>query len=106
MTNNRWRSVYMQSTSCPRNPTVTDYWRSLKDEFGEQDEAEGLSQLEFDGDELAPRTAREWFRRRGYHWADLRKGVFKDGHERSDVVAYRNDVFLPTLAVLEPTFVR
>ena len=32
--------------------------------------------------ELAPRAAREC-------WVDLKKGVYKDGHEMPDVVAYR-----------------
>ena len=57
-------------------------------------------------EEPAPKTAREWFRRKGYHWSDLKKGVYNDGHERKDVVEYRERVFLPRLADLEPTFVR
>lgn len=55
---------------------------------------------------LAERTAIEWFHRCGYSWKDLREGMYKDGHERPDVVAYRNEVFLPQLAQLEPTFVQ
>ena len=55
---------------------------------------------------LAERTAMKWFHRCGYTWKDLRKGVYKDGHERADVIAYRDNVFLPQLASLEPTFVQ
>ena len=44
--------------------------------------------------ELAPRTAREWFRRMGYCWVNLKKGVYEGGHERPDVVAYRQDTLL------------
>ena len=55
---------------------------------------------------LAERTAIKWFHRCGYSWKDLRKGVYKDGHERADVIAYRDNVFLPRLASLEPTFVQ
>ena len=43
---------------------------------------------------------------KGYRWGDLKKGVLKDGHERSEMVSYRNDVFLPTLPALQPTFVQ
>jgi hypothetical protein len=73
---------------------VTAYWSSLDLETSLSDR------------ELAPRTAREWFRRMGYRWIDLKKGVYKDGHERADVIAYREDVFLPRLAELEKSFVR
>ena len=73
---------------------MTDYWHSPKDEFGYDElEVDGMN-LTLLGHGLAPRTARKWFRRKGYRWTDLKKGVFKDGHERSDVVAYRNDFFL------------
>ena len=66
----------------------------------EEDSCEELAH-----EELPPRTAREWFRRKGYRWTDLKKGVYKDGHERKDV-EYRDTVFLPRLAELEPTLVR
>ena len=88
---------------------VTNYWHSLKDKFGGPDRTnlDETNPTRAPADhELAPRTAREWFRLKGYCWADLKKGVYKDGHERSNVVAYRNHVFLPSLAALEPTFVR
>jgi hypothetical protein len=55
---------------------------------------------------LAERTANEWFKRCGYKWSDIRKGVYKDGHEREDVVKYRKEVFLPRMAELEPTLVK
>ena len=65
---------------------VTDIWNSL----GEDSESPTLADRD-----LAPRTAREWFRRMEYRWIDLKKGVYKDGHERPDVVAYRHDTLLP-----------
>jgi hypothetical protein len=52
------------------------------------------------------RTAVEWFKHCGYRWRDIRKGVYKDGHDREDVVKYRNEVFLPRMVELEPTFVK
>lgn len=32
---------------------------------------------------------------------DIKKGAYVDGHERDDVVAYRNDVFLPKIKELK-----
>lgn len=41
------------------------------------------------------RTVRKWLARLGFQFSGVKKGVFKDGHEREDVVAYRRDFFLP-----------
>ena len=60
---------------------VTDYRDSLED----------LDSPALADQELAPRTAREWFCRMGYCWVDPKKGVYNDGRERPDVVAYRQD---------------
>ena len=40
-------------------------------------------------------TARRWMAKMGYRWKKEPKGQYKDGHERKDVVAYRQNVFLP-----------
>lgn len=40
-------------------------------------------------------TAARWMQALGYSWRDEPKGQYKDGHEREDVVAYRQNVFLP-----------
>ena len=40
-------------------------------------------------------TAQRWMARMGYRWAHDPKGQFVDGHEREDVVTYRQGVFLP-----------
>jgi hypothetical protein len=42
-------------------------------------------------------TARRWLQRMGYRWAREPSGQYVDGHEREDVVNYRNHVFLPAL---------
>ena len=50
------------------------------------------------GDEsisISSATARRWMTRLGYQWADTPSGQYIDGHEREDVVAYRQNVFLP-----------
>ena len=38
---------------------------------------------------IQARTAREWLNRMGYRWKSVSKGVYIDGHEREDVVQYR-----------------
>lgn len=40
---------------------------------------------------IQARTAREWLNKLGYRWKNISKGVFIDGHEREDVVEYRNE---------------
>ena len=36
----------------------------------------------------------------------MRKGVYKDGHERADVVKFRQEYFLPTLKAVENRMVK
>jgi hypothetical protein len=50
---------------------------------------------------LCERTARRWLVKLGWRLTVIRKGVYMDGHERADVVEYRNKVFLPKMAELE-----
>jgi hypothetical protein len=46
-------------------------------------------------------TAQSWMSTMHYRWSKTPKGMYVDGHERPDVVAYRQDKFLPTIAELE-----
>lgn len=41
------------------------------------------------------RTARFWLNRMGLRYGRFGKGVFVDGHEREDVVQYRQSIFIP-----------
>lgn len=45
-------------------------------------------------------TAQGWMHELGYRWAKTPTGQFVDGHERSDVVKYRQEVFLPRMEKL------
>lgn len=36
-----------------------------------------------------------------YRWMKAPRGLYIDGHEREDVVRYRQDVFLPRMAEIE-----
>lgn len=44
------------------------------------------------------RTARNWLKRMGFHYGTVSKNVYIDGHEREDVVKYRQENFLPAWA--------
>ncbi|KIJ33510.1 hypothetical protein M422DRAFT_264441 [Sphaerobolus stellatus SS14] len=47
------------------------------------------------------RTARHWLHAMEYRYGKPSKGMFTDGHERPDVVDYRQNVFLPLWAALQ-----
>ncbi len=51
---------------------------------------------------ITERTARNWLYRLGYRWTLEPSGQYVDGHERDDVVKYRQDVFLPRWMAFEP----
>ena len=53
---------------------------------------------------IRSRTARKWLNRLGYKWKEVQKGVFFDGHEKEDVVEYR-ETFLDEMKSLLPYFV-
>lgn len=42
-------------------------------------------------------TARRWLRKEGFTFMEHKKGLYFDGHERPDVVEYRQDEFLPAM---------
>jgi hypothetical protein len=48
---------------------------------------------------LSGRTMRRWLVKLGWRHKELRKGVYMDGHERQDVKDYRQDIFLPLMAL-------
>ena len=54
---------------------------------------------------ISVNTARRWMKREGFRYMAYAKGVYVDGHERADVVQYRQNVFLPLLHSLRPQLV-
>jgi hypothetical protein len=50
---------------------------------------------------LSVRTGRRWLIKLGWRYTAIKKGVYMDGHERKDVVLYRNKIFLPTMEKYE-----
>lgn len=42
-------------------------------------------------------TARRWMHREGFQYMAYKKALYYDGHERPDVVHYRQNVFLPAM---------
>ena len=51
-------------------------------------------------------TARRWLYKLGFRRKPLSKGVYMDGHERPDVVEYREKVFLPAMEKFERRMVQ
>jgi hypothetical protein len=51
-------------------------------------------------------TACHWLCGEGFRYISHKKGLYFDGHDRPDVLAYRQNEFLPTMKVLEPRLVR
>ena len=47
-------------------------------------------------------TACEWMSKLNFKWRKPPKGTYLDGHERPDVVHYRQNIYLPALAQYEP----
>lgn len=43
-------------------------------------------------------TARRWMRKEGFKFISHKKGLYFDGHDRPDVVGYRQEEFLPAMA--------
>ncbi|OBZ79571.1 hypothetical protein A0H81_00263 [Grifola frondosa] len=46
-------------------------------------------------------TAQRWMHVMDYRWKKTPTGQYVDGHKHEDVVAYRQNIFLPTIAELE-----
>ena len=51
-------------------------------------------------------TARRWLHADGFKYTTHKKGLYFDGHDRPDVVDYRQNVFLPAMKAYEPRLVR
>ncbi|KAF8895083.1 hypothetical protein CPB85DRAFT_1192452, partial [Mucidula mucida] len=45
---------------------------------------------------ISRRTAQSWMIRMSYRWTEEKREQYSDGHEREDVRAYRQDIFVPT----------
>jgi hypothetical protein len=94
---------------------VSEYWQSQMPSVDRQQEIELLSsslqELDITDDTtttthkkltIQANTARKWLHKLGYSWKEVKKGVYKDGHEREDLVEYRQNVFLKTWEELKP----
>jgi len=54
------------------------------------------------GPSISLKTAQRWMESLGYVWANTPTGCYIDGHERDDVVKYRQNIFLPAWFAKEP----
>jgi hypothetical protein len=55
---------------------------------------------------LLEHMAWRWLLALGWRCTRVKKGVYMDGHERPDVIKYRDDVFLPLMASYERCMVQ
>ncbi|KZV96441.1 hypothetical protein EXIGLDRAFT_609191, partial [Exidia glandulosa HHB12029] len=53
------------------------------------------------GDTISEPTARKWLKKKGFFKDTHKKGIYVDGHERSDNVCYRQGLYLPGILVHE-----
>lgn len=93
---------------------VTAYWQSTQPTVNRNQQlallAKSLHEVEHHATmpfsnkklSLSTRTAVTWLHQMGYDWKEVRKGIYKDGHERLDVIQYRQNLFLKTLKDLQP----
>jgi hypothetical protein len=51
-------------------------------------------------------TARWWLHKEGFKYINHKKGLYFDGHDRPDVIKYRQDHFLPAMKAYEARLVR
>jgi hypothetical protein len=57
------------------------------------------------GKGISLRTARRWLRQEGFRFLEHKKALYYDGHERPDVVHYRQNIFLPQMEKYRPRLV-
>ncbi|KAA8906823.1 hypothetical protein FN846DRAFT_1013294 [Sphaerosporella brunnea] len=83
---------------------IVDYWR--KKELSNSSDGTLDKERQSVKKAISSRACRKWLSEKaGLKWQDSRKGLFEDGHEREDVVSYRQTVFLPTIESLQPSFI-
>jgi hypothetical protein len=85
---------------------LSEYCRAHKQnftlhQFKEFVEKVALPSFGDPGKSITEETARLWLKKLGYRYTSHRKDLYYDGHERDDVVQYRNNVFLPRMAHYE-----
>jgi len=51
---------------------------------------------------ISEQTARKWLQRMGFRWTLDPKGQYVDGHERPDVVDYRQKVYISRMLLADP----
>ncbi|RPA93674.1 hypothetical protein L873DRAFT_1942078 [Choiromyces venosus 120613-1] len=87
--------------------TITNYWRGTYRDSPNND----IQQNQFytiDGiqqrikNALSSRSAHSWLTKLGWNWKEVRKAVYKDGHECPNIQQYRQNIFLPQMEPLKP----
>ena len=55
---------------------------------------------------ISTSTAWRWLHSKGFRYISHKKGLYFDGHDRPDVIEYRQNCFLPTMKEYEPRLVQ
>lgn len=98
-------SSYLEITAFKLSTLIADHIASgkitkkLEETF---DKAGGSAPCDKEG--ISIRTARLWLNQMGLKYGKLGKGVFVDGHERQDVVDYRQNEFCPRWLAFRENF--
>lgn len=93
---------------------VTSYWQASQPAINRTQQhallSNSLQEIEHQANSptthkrlsLSARTASTWLHRMGFNWKEVKKGIYKNGHERPDVKQYRQQGFLLTIGALLP----
>ena len=76
-------------------PSQSDEWDFDESHEETKENSQNRQQIH-----ISPSTAQRWMKHLGFHAGEVKKGVYVDGHEREDVVKYRNNIFLPQMLAL------
>ena len=86
------RDNAIQTGDNGHNMTIDDFHRWINDTLLKES-APGMT--------VSRSTAQRWLYKLGFQHKVAKKGVYIDGHDRPDVIDYRNNVFLPQMAEVE-----
>jgi hypothetical protein len=93
---------YVKTTSIPA--AAKKYVRNLVDEempwgLKKYLELELFPRIQYRavGKGVTLETARQFLHKEGFRFTEHKKSLYYDGHERPDVVEYRQNVFLPAM---------
>jgi len=87
---------------------VTNYWsETYLDQHQNESGENPLPRISIAGvhrrikKALSSCSARAWLLKLGWNWKEVKRGIYKDGHERGEVKEYRSTILLPRMQSLQ-----